>query len=79
MDLQEEDRDHIDRVWVQDKTWLDNSTRGNRSMKSYNVPHKQVYKERGFLGLIEKYPLAGSIVVLTLGSLFFIIITFLYF
>jgi len=79
MDIREEDRDHMDRQWIQDRAWLGESMQGVNDMKRYNVPRREITQEKGFLGFLMRNPLMGSLIALLLGSLVFVIIAFIYF
>ena len=79
MDIREEDRDHMDRQWIQDRAWLGESRQGANDMKRYNVPRREITQEKGFLGFLMRNPLMGSLIALLLGSLVFVIIAFIYF
>jgi predicted lipid-binding transport protein (Tim44 family) len=79
MDAQEQDRDHLDRQWVQDRAWLGESMQGANDMKHYNVPRREITPEKGFVGFLMRHPLMGSLIALLFGSLVFVIIVLLYF
>jgi len=79
MDIREDDRDHMDRQWIQDRAWLEESVQGANDMKRYRVPQREITQEKGFVGFLMKNPLAGSLIALLLGGLVFIIIVLVYF
>jgi len=79
MDTQEQDRDHLDRQWAQDKAWLGESMQEANDMKPYNVPQREITQEKGFVGFLMRNPLVGSLIALLLGSLIFVIIVLIYF
>ncbi len=79
MDIREDDRDHMDRQWIQDRAWLEESVQGANDMKHYNVPRRETTQEKGFAGFLMRNPLMGSLIALLLGSLVFVVITLIYF
>lgn len=79
MDIREEDRDQMDRQWVQDRAWLGESMQGADDMKRYNVPRSEITQEKGFVGFLMRNPLVGSLIALLFGSLVFAIIVLIYF
>ena len=79
MDIREDDRDHMDRQWIQDKAWLEESMQGENGIKHYNVPRRETTQEKGFAGFLMRNPLMGSLIALLLGSLVFVVITLIYF
>ena len=79
MDIREDDRDHMDRQWIQDRAWLEESGQGANDMKHYNVPRGETTQEKGFVGFLMRNPLMGSLIALLLGGLVFIIIVLVYF
>jgi hypothetical protein len=79
MDVQEQDRDHLDRQWIQDRAWLGGPGQGENEMKGRNVPRREIYQEKGFVGFLMRNPLIASFIALLFGSLIFVLIVLLYF
>ncbi|MDF1500767.1 MAG: hypothetical protein P1P76_09885 [Anaerolineales bacterium] len=79
MDAREDDRDHLDRQWVQDRAWLREPRQGANEMKGHNVPRREAYQEKGLVSFLMRNPLIASFIALLFGSLIFVIIVFLYF
>lgn len=79
MDRREQDRDQLDRRWIEDRAWLRQSVQGENESGDYNVPRREHLAEEGLLGFLMKNPLLGSLIALLLGSLIFALIALLYF
>lgn len=79
MDAWEDDRDYLDRQWVQDRAWLGEPRQGADEMKGNSVPRQEIYQEKGFVGFFMRNPLAASFIAMLFGSLIFVIIVLLYF
>lgn len=79
MDIREEDRDHMDRQWIQDRAWLEKSMQEADDMKRYNVPRGFIAQEKSFVGFLMRNPLVASLIAILFGSLVFIIIVLIYF
>lgn len=79
MDRREQDRDHLDRRWIEDEAWLRQSAHEEDELKNYSVPRREHMTGEGLVGFLMKNPLLGSLIVLLLGSLVFALIALLYF
>lgn len=78
LDRNEEDRRHVDRVWMYDDAWLKQESKSDRSMKGMDVPGEE-YSETGVVGFLMRYPLMTAFLILLAGGVAFIVIGLLLF
>ena len=78
LDRNEEDRRHVDRVWMYDDAWIKQEGQDGKDMKGMDVPEEK-YSEVGLVGLLVRYPLMASFLILLAGGVAFIVIGLLLF
>ena len=78
LDRNVEDRRHLDRVWMYDDAWIKQEGQEGRNIKGIEVPEEE-NSEVGFVGLLVRYPLMASFLILLAGGVAFIVIGLLLF
>ncbi len=78
LDRNEEDRRHLDRVWMYDDAWIKQEGQYSKDMKGMDVPDEADI-EVGLVGLLVRYPLMASFLILLAGGVAFIVIGLLLF
>jgi hypothetical protein len=78
LDRKEEDRRHLDRVWMYDDAWVKQEGQYGKDMEGMDVPEEE-YSEVGLVGLLVRYPLMASFLILLAGGVAFIVIGLLLF
>ena len=78
LDRNEEDRRHVDRVWMYDDAWMKQESHSGKRMNGMDVPEEE-YSEGGIVGLLARYPLVTSFLILLAGGVAIIVIGLLLF
>ena len=65
-ELNEQDREHMNKKWQEDMSWLE---------MSGAIPERARSKGEGLMKSFEKHPLLWSLVVLAMGGFAFILLT----
>lgn len=78
LERSEEDRRHVDRVWMYDDAWMKQGIQDGRVVRGIDVPEEE-YREHGVVGLLTRYPLLTSFLILAAGGLAVIVIGLLVF
>ena len=78
LDRNEEDRRHLDRVWMYDDAWIKQEGQYGKGMKGMEVPEEDDI-EVGLVGVLVRYPLMASFLILLAGGVAFIVIGLLLF